>query len=134
MSFNDKILKALSSTLTYLDKAVSALRKGDENAFSNDMWHVAAELEYALFLFLLTLEGSGQNIQRLKPNSETINPPVGDVMLKVKELVEESQNFLMKGDFSNAYRCVYLARHYIFKVQESLDKKTTRARGTNRKD
>jgi len=133
MSFN-KILKALSSTLTYLDKAASALRKGDENAFFNDVWHVAAELEYALFLFLLALEESERNVQMLKPSPETINPSVGDVMLKVKELVEEAQNFLMKGDLSNAHSRVYLARHYIFKVQESLDKKKTRACGASRKD
>lgn len=128
MSFNDKISKALASTLTYLDKAVSALRKGDENAFSNDVWHVAAELEYALFLFLLAF-GDERNTQRPKPNPETINPSTDRVILKIRELVEGAQNFLMEGDLSNAHKHVYLARHYMFKVQESLDKKKTRSTG-----
>jgi hypothetical protein len=32
-------------------------------------------------------------IQRPRPNPETINLSVGDVMLKVKELVEKAQTF-----------------------------------------
>jgi hypothetical protein len=53
MASNDKILRALESATSYLEKSISALKSGNENSFTEHFWHVAAELEYALFMFSL---------------------------------------------------------------------------------
>jgi hypothetical protein len=122
MITNDKILKALETALNRLDEAISALKSKNENAFSNGVWHVAAELEYALFLFSLAV-GSENSMPVDKPNPELKNMQIGNVVLKVKELVSEAQKSIKDGQLLNAYKSAYLARHHIFKVQESLNKK-----------
>jgi hypothetical protein len=122
MATNDKILKALETALNRLDEAISALKSINENAFSNGVWHVAAELEYALFLFSLAV-GSENSMPVAKPNPEIKNMQMDNIVLKVKELVGEAQKSIMDGHLLNAYRSAYLARHFIFKVQESLNKK-----------
>jgi len=122
MATNDKILKALESALNRLDEAISALKSRDENAFSNGVWHVAAELEYALFLFSLAV-GSENSMPVAKLNPEIKNMQMDNIVLKVKELVGEAQKSIMDGQLLNAYRSAYLARHFIFKAQESLNKK-----------
>lgn len=130
MAFNDKISKALASALYHADKSISALKSGDEKAFSNDLWHVAAELEYALFLFSLTLKNE-RNVQMPKPNPNPKDLQTDHIMLKVKELIEEAQNLLKSGDLPNAHKNAYQARHYIFKLQENMGKEK---RGARRKD
>ncbi|MEM0058230.1 MAG: hypothetical protein QXG58_06675 [Candidatus Bathyarchaeia archaeon] len=122
MTFNEKISLALLSALNHLNKSISALKRGDENAFSNDVWHVAAELEYALFLFSLML-GEGRSVPASKLNPDPKNLPTEAIMLRVRELIEEAQGFLKVGSLSNALRSTYLARHYLFKVQEGLSGK-----------
>lgn len=122
MAFNDRILKALSSALQYANKSVSALESGDENSFLNNLWHVAAELEYALFLFSLALKIE-QNVQMPKLNPNPRGMQTNSIMLKVKELIERAQNILRGVDLLNAHRNTYMARYYIFKLQENLDRK-----------
>jgi len=126
MTSSDKILEVLEFTIKYLDGCISALKGGYENAFSDNVWHVAAQLEYALFMLSLNL-GNGHTASSVKLNPEPKGLPINQTMLKVKELVNAAQSFLEAGDLVNAYRIAYLARHYIFKVQESLVKKKHKA-------
>jgi len=126
MTYSDKILEALESTIKYLDGCISALKGGYENAFSDSVWHVAAQLEYALFMLSLNL-GNGHTASSVKLNPEPKSLPIDQAMLKVKELVGAAQSFLKAGDLVNAYRNAYLASQYIFKVQESLAKKKHKA-------
>lgn len=122
MALNEKISRTLLSALNHLNKSISALKEGDENAFSNDVWHVAAELEYALFLFSLML-GEDRSVPASKPNPDPKNLPTDAIMSRVKELIQEAQGFLKVGSLLNAHKSVYLARHYLFKVQEGLSRK-----------
>jgi hypothetical protein len=71
-----------------------------KNAFSNDVWHVCRELEYTSFYSHRRWRSETEHTEA-ETNPETINPPVGNVMSKVKELVRSS-NFLMKGFFKHA--------------------------------
>ncbi|MEM2338015.1 MAG: hypothetical protein QXP06_05375 [Candidatus Bathyarchaeia archaeon] len=130
MSSIDKISKALKSAISYLDNSILSLRNKDENAFSNSVWHVAAELEYALFLFSITL-GNGHNVSIAKSNPEVKSIQMDQVMLKVKGLISEAEESIGKGELSDAYKNVYLARHYVFNVQENLTKKKNE---TNKKE
>lgn len=122
MTYSDKILMALESATKHLDDSIFALKSGHEDAFSNHVWHVAAELEYALFLLLLTAENE-QRAFLSKPNPEPKNLQMEQVILDAKELVGVAQESLKAGDLINAYKSAYLARLHIFKVQESLTKK-----------
>jgi len=122
MTDSDKILEALESTIKHLEGCISALKGCYENVFSDNVWHVAAHLEYALFMLSLNL-GNGHTASSVKLNPEPKGLPIEQAMLKVRELVGAAQSFLKAGDLMNAYKNAYLARHYIFKVQESLAKK-----------
>lgn len=122
MIVKDKILKALESALNHLKLSTLALKNRDENAFSNSVWHVAAELEYALFLFSLTF-GNKYDELKIKVNPESKNLQFDSVMAEVEDLLEEAEKLIGNGNLLDAYKSAYMARHRVFKVQEILAKK-----------
>lgn len=122
MIANDKILKALESALNHLKLSTSSLKNSDENAFSNSLWHVAAELEYALFLFSLAFENK-HDTSKVKPNPEPRNLQFNSVMGEVENLLEEAKKLISTGNLLEAYKSAYVARYRVFKVQEILAKK-----------
>jgi hypothetical protein len=122
MIANDKILKVLESALNHLKLSTSALKNRDENAFSNSVWHVAAELEYALFLFSLAFRNKHDEL-KIKINPESKNLQFGSVMTEVEDLLEEAKKSIDNGNLLDAYKSAYIARHRVFKVQEVLAKK-----------
>ncbi|MGB9683958.1 MAG: hypothetical protein ACPL1Z_03395 [Candidatus Bathyarchaeales archaeon] len=122
MIANDKILKALESALNHLKLSTSALKSRDENAFSNSVWHIAAELEYALFLFSLTF-GNKHDTLKVKLNPEPKNLQFDNVMAEVENLLEEAKKLISSRNLLDAYKSAYMARHRVFKVQEILAKK-----------
>ncbi|MEM2104319.1 MAG: hypothetical protein QW717_05455 [Candidatus Bathyarchaeia archaeon] len=126
MAANDKILKALDSALKYLSNSISAFKKTDESSFSSCVWHVAAELEYALFLFSLAAKDEN-GMSKVKLNPESKNHQIYDALLKVKDLLNEAKNYVNCGNFLDAYRNAHLARLYMFEVQENLAKKKREA-------
>lgn len=121
MTHSGKILGALESAIKYLVNSISALKSVNEEVLSNGVWHVAAELEYALFLLSLTIENGHSTPVRLNP--EPKNLQIDQVLLKVKDLVSEAQKHVKNGDLMNAFRNVRLARRYIFEVQNRLTKR-----------
>ncbi|MEM3823746.1 MAG: hypothetical protein QXH87_02315 [Candidatus Bathyarchaeia archaeon] len=122
MAVNDKILKALERAINHLDNSISALKGKDENAFSSSVWHVAAELEYTLFLLSLAI-GNGHDGLTAKLNPEFKDLQTDQVMSKVKDSISEAQKSIREGDLPNAYKNAYLARHFVFKTHESITKK-----------
>ncbi|MEM2093120.1 MAG: hypothetical protein QW056_05875 [Candidatus Bathyarchaeia archaeon] len=119
MSIQEKISKALSTAMQYLEDALSTDNK-DVEALENDVWHIASELEHALLLFSLKFEDNNpsewiSNLPRKKETRETLT--------SVYELIKQSINALTKGDLLDAYREAYAARHYIFLLQEEGSKK-----------
>ncbi len=122
MSINEKVSNVLKSALTYLENSILALNKKDEDSFADSLWHVAAELEYALFLFSITFpdEGSLSNWKR-KPESKKVDS--GSMLVEVRNLLSESERFFADGRLQDAYKSAYIARHCILKVQEDLAKK-----------
>ncbi|MBX5321792.1 MAG: hypothetical protein QHH12_03300 [Candidatus Bathyarchaeota archaeon] len=122
MIANDKILKALESALNHLKLSTSALKSRDENTFSNNVWHIAAELEYALFLFSLAF-GNKHDTLKVKLNPEPKNLQFGSLMVEVEDLLEEAKKLISSRNLLDAYKSAYMARHRVFKVQEILAKK-----------
>jgi hypothetical protein len=122
MASNDKVLRALESATSYLEKSISALKSGNENSFTEHFWHVAAELEYALFMFSLIFKEEIDK-SKWKPNPEMKRDNVNDVLAEVRSLLDNAKKFLASGKVLNAYKSVYVARHCVFAVEENLAKK-----------
>ena len=126
MSVNEKILKTLKTANGYLEKSIGALNKNDENLFADSLWHTAAELEYVLFLFSVTLQNEN-NVANWKPNPEAKRfddmPNLGEV----QSLLNEAEKFLANEKLLEAYKNVYFARHFVLKIQEGLAKRKREA-------
>jgi len=126
MTANEKTLKALKSATNHLENLMLALDKKDESSFIDSLWHVAAELEYALFLFSVTFQGESDT-SRWKPNPELKNVDTEQFLAEARNFLSEAETYLLNGKLMDAYKNAYIARHYIFKVQEDLAKKKREA-------
>jgi len=123
MASNDKVLRALESATSYLEKSVLALKSGNENSFTENFWHVAAELEYALFMFSLFFKEEEIDKSKWKPNPEIKRDSVNDVLAEVRSLLDNAKKFLAGSKVLDAYKSVYVARHCVFAVEEILAKR-----------
>lgn len=126
MTANDKISKSLKSTITYLENSIVALDKKDENLFANNIWQVAAELEYMLFLFSMKFQDEIDQL-KWKPNPELKKAETGPMLVEVQNLLNEAEKCMENEKSVDAYKNGYIARHYVLKVQESLAKKKREA-------
>ena len=121
MAINEKISKGLKSATTHLENSMLALNKKDEIPFADSIWHVAAELEYTLFLFSITFPNES-DLSKWKPNPE-LKSETGSMLVDVGDLLDEAERFVVNERLLDAYKSTYIAKHYILKIQEDLDKK-----------
>jgi hypothetical protein len=121
MAINEKILRGLKSVTTHLENSMLALNKKDEDSFAGSLWHVAAELEYTLFLFSIAFQNE-RDLSKWKPNPEPKIETVS-MLINVQNLLNEAEKFVVNAKLLDAYKNAYIARHYILKVQEDLAKK-----------
>jgi len=121
MTVNEKISKALKSATNHLDNSMLALNKKDENSFADSLWHVAAELEYIIFLFSITFPDESDP-SKWKLNLE-LKSETGSMLTDVGNLLNEAERLVMNERLLDAYKNAYTARHHIFKIQENLAKK-----------
>jgi hypothetical protein len=122
MSVNEKILKTLKTANGYLEKSIEALNKKDENLFTDSLWHTAAELEYALFLFSVTLQNENNTAhwkQNPEPKKIDATPNLGEM----QSLLNEAEKCVANEKLLEAYKNVYFARHFVLRIQEGLAKK-----------
>ncbi|MEM2994805.1 MAG: hypothetical protein QXI91_02150 [Candidatus Bathyarchaeia archaeon] len=119
MAANEKVLKALKTAANYLEKSILAFNQKDEASLSNGLWHVAAELEYALFLFSITFQNENAVLWKSNPERTDINPTLEEV----QALLSEAEKLVVDGRLLESYKNVYVARNYVRKVQEILAKK-----------
>jgi hypothetical protein len=126
LATNEKILKALKSAAEYLENSMAALSKKEEGEFADNLWHVAAELEYATFLFSIEF-GDESDLSRWRPKPEPGEMEAAQVLVKVQDLIKEAEGHLQNGRLREAYRGAYVARHYTLGVQEDFAKKKREA-------
>jgi hypothetical protein len=105
-----------------LENSAFAFDKKDEGLLADSIWHVAAELEYVLFLLSIKTQNE---IDELKPKSnlESKKADVDSALVDVKNLLNEAEKFVLSGRLQDAYKSVYAARHCILKIREDLAKK-----------
>lgn len=126
MGTNEKIPKALKSAAEYLENSIAALARKEESAFADNLWHVAAELEYATFLFSIGF-GDESDPSRWKPKPEPRKIEAAPVLMKVQHLLEEAERHFEDGRLQEAYENAYVARHYTLGIQDDVAKKKREA-------
>lgn len=126
MATNEKISKALKSAITHLDNSMLIInRKKDDSLLEDSVWHVAAELEYALFLFSITVQNEiDKSKWKLNPKLKKVE--VGPTLVSVQDLLNDAEK-CMTSELSDAYKSAYIARHYVLKVQKDFAKKKREA-------
>ncbi len=122
MFSNEKIMNSLKSALAHIENVLTALTKTNENMFDNSLWHVGAELEYALLLFSMTSKSEKEGFQ-LKKHSELKNIEAGQLLVRAQILLKEAEGFMTNRKLLDAYRSTYEARHYVLRLQEDLAKR-----------
>ena len=133
MTASEKISNSIESARTHVESLMQALNRKDESSFDNSLWHLGAELEYALFLFLLKFQGqSGNSQSKWKPNPEFKRAETGPMLVEAQNLLNEAKKCMTNGELFEAYKSAYAARHYVLKVQEDLAKKKREALKRNR--
>lgn len=125
MDFDEKILGALKKAAEYLQAAIETLDKSDETSFSNNIWHISAELEYVLFLLSLKFQEEYSSL-KFKQNPK-FNEDVKQILLDVSDMLGQAQKCVEKRELQDAYKSVYFARHYISKIQVNIARKQREA-------
>jgi hypothetical protein len=126
MAANEKIFLAIKSAATYLENSIRALAKKDESSLMDNVWHVAAELEYALFLFSIAIEEEADKLKlRSKPRLKKVE--VDSALVTVQELLKEVFKHIKEKNLLEAYKEANMARHYMLKVQRDFARKKREA-------
>ena len=126
MTTNKKMLKSLKSAVNYLDNSMLAMDKKDDNLLADSVWHLAAELEYALFLFSITVQNEIDK-SKWKLNTKLKKVEVGPTLVTVQDLLIEAEKCVKNKKLLDAYKSAYIARNYILKVQKDFAKKKREA-------
>jgi hypothetical protein len=126
MTANEKIQKALDGASACLKTSIVELSKKNDESYADRVWHVGAELEYALFLFSMMFPDES-SVSKRKPNPELKNIDTATILTDCQNLLDEAGKQLATGKLKESYKTTYMARHYILKVQEDIAKKKREA-------
>lgn len=122
MATNHKILNTLKSAATHVNNSVQATDDEDENLIEDGVWHTAADLEYALFLFNIIVEDDIDK-SGWKPNPKFKTGEVEPPLIKVKELLHQAEQHMENQKVLDAYKKAYVARSHLLKLQKYYTKK-----------
>jgi|GEM_PF-2290817 len=119
----EKLVEAIASAINSLEKAVKALVDKDEEKLSGQLWQASSDSEYALFLFSLiqqkepaSLGSSWKSKVRLK------KVDVEAALALTHDLLRDAQENIQKNGFQEAYEKTWMARGYLLKAQQKLEK------------
>lgn len=140
MATNEKISSALKSAATYLESSIRALTKKDECSLLDNVWHLAAELEYALFMFSITFQEE-KDKPKWRSNPRLKKVEVDSALVTVQDLLKEADKHMNEENLLETYQKVDVARHYVLKAQgdfarkkrEALKAKEAKKKATPRK-
>jgi hypothetical protein len=118
----EKMLRSLKSAVAYLENSALASEKEDEGLLADNVWHAAAELEYALFLLSIATQ-SENGVPESRSNRRSKEVDVGSTLVDVKSLMNKTQEFVLGGRLKEAYESAYAARNRLLTIKEILAKK-----------
>lgn len=119
-AYSDKITRALTSCQAYLEKSIAAVEGVSEDDLS--VWHAAAELEYALFLFSLKNANSDVTPKWKTESADRSDQPA-KLLQKAQVLVAKSRTSGISGKWLEAYKAAFTARHILLRIQRESAKK-----------
>jgi len=122
MALEEKITKAVLSAMKYLEDSRKSITENNENALMNQVWKASAELEYALFLFSVLQQKEDQR-HSWKLDLESKQIEVTPLITSTQELLREAKTSFENSDLLEAHKKTWMARGYLLKVQEFLEKK-----------
>lgn len=120
-AYSEKITRALTSCQAYLEKSIAAA-KGVSEEYDISVWHAAAELEYALFLFSLKNANSDVTPKWKTESTDRSDPPA-KLLQKAQVLVAKSRTSGISGKWLEAYKGAFAARHILLRIQRESAKK-----------
>jgi sugar diacid utilization regulator len=121
LAYGEKITKALTSCEACLEKSVVAVKSAREES-DNWVWHAAAELEYALFLF--SLKNADENVTlKRKTGSRDKNDSTAKLLNTVQNLVVQSKESIATGNWLQAHKYAYAAGNILLRIQREYGRK-----------
>jgi len=121
MEHKQKIITAIKSSINHIENSMKALANRDENGVADSVWRAAAELEYANFLFSIIQNESQSHSWKLDPRSKQVE--IGALLVSAQDRLREAGNGLDMSEPNEAYKQTWMARGYLLKVQEILEKR-----------
>jgi len=120
MEQQKSIIEALTSAISHLENSMKALVNKDENKVMTSVWKSAADLEYANFLFSITREKPKSSSWKLDLRSKQVE--IGPLLVSAQDLIKEAKNDLDADGLLEAYKKTWVARGYLLKVSDILQK------------
>lgn len=123
----EKIAKAIESAVSCIEKAAGSK---DEKLLMDMLWQASAELEYALFLFSLSLEDNKSEIfpSSLEHSALHTRPlEAHSVLTSAQRMLKEAKELITKNEINEAYKKTWQVREELLQFQEFLEKKRKKA-------
>jgi len=118
----EKLTRAIASAKGHLENSMKVVSKGNYEDVSGIVWRVAADIEYALFLFsIMHQDESRSSSWKLDLRSKDVE--VDSVLASTRDLLEEAESKIEAGEIREAHQKTWMARGYLLKLQEFFEKK-----------
>ena len=108
--------------MEHLENSRKSITENNENMLANQVWKTSAEVEYALFLFSILQQNQHQS-HSWKVDLKSKQLEVTPVIASTQELLQKAKTSFENGDFLEAHKKIWIARDYLLKVQNVLEKK-----------
>jgi len=120
MEKQKSITEALTSATSHLENSMKALVNKDENRVMASIWKAAADLEYTNFLFSITRDKPKSSSWKLDLRSKQVE--IRPLLVSAQNLIKEAKNDLDADGLLEAYKKTWMARGYLLKVSDILQK------------
>ena len=118
----DNILKAITSSIAYLEGSMEALTKKDEEKVAYSAWRAASDLEYALFLFSIVHQDEPERRSwKLDPKSKQLE--IEPLLVSAQNLIREAKSSFEADEVHEAHKKAWMARGQLLRVHDLLEKK-----------
>jgi hypothetical protein len=115
-----KISKAVTSALTYIEESIEAHTKSDEDKLIQLIWKAASDLEYCLFLFSLINPGDTRSSSWKFSLSK--QPAIEVLLTSTQNLLREAAKSLEADDLKDAHKKTWLARGHLLNIHDFYEK------------
>lgn len=124
MEQQKRIIEAITSAINNLETSIKAVVNRNENEVEGSVWQAAADLEYATFLFSIAREHKSSS-WKLKLRSKQVE--IGPLLVSAQDLLKDAKS-CFDSELCEAHKKTGMARGYLLKAQEILEKRRKKGR------